>query len=269
MSDLYLHSMAEFGDLILDGLRLAGVRDIVEIGAEFGGMSARLAAFARARDGRLTSIDPEPKPAFASWLGEHPEVTHIAQPSLEALAQVAAADAWIVDGDHNWYTVHHELKAIEAACRRDGKPLLAFLHDVGWPCARRDLYYAPDRVPADFRQPFCFDGGVVLGDSGLHAGRGLRGAGQFAWALGEGGPRNGVLTAIEDFVADAPEGAYCFARIPAVLGLGVLFDAAAPWSPDLATLLVPYHDNRLLETIEINRLRNYLAVLDWQDRAAA
>jgi hypothetical protein len=267
MPDLYLHSMAEFGDLILDGLRLADAREIVEIGAEFGGMSQRLADFAIEQDGRLTTIDPEPKPSFLQWLGERPAVNHIARPSLEALDGIAAADAWIVDGDHNWYTVYHEIKAIEAACRRDGRPLLAFLHDVGWPCARRDLYYAPDRVPAAFRQPFCFESGVVLDDGGVHHARGLRGAGQFAWARNEGGPRNGVLTAIEDVVAEAPEGTYCFARVPAVLGLGVLFDAQAAWSEKLAGLLVPYHENPLLQTLETNRLRNYLAVLDWQDSA--
>jgi len=29
--------------------------------------------------------------------------------------------------------------------------LLVFYHDVGWPSARRDLYCAPDQIPAEFR----------------------------------------------------------------------------------------------------------------------
>jgi hypothetical protein len=39
--------------------------------------------------------------------------------------------------------VFHELVAADALSRRDGRPLLALLHDVGWPCSRRDMYYAP------------------------------------------------------------------------------------------------------------------------------
>jgi hypothetical protein len=39
MSNLLIHSMAEFSDLILGSLAIAGARHIVEIGAEFGGMS--------------------------------------------------------------------------------------------------------------------------------------------------------------------------------------------------------------------------------------
>jgi hypothetical protein len=50
-----------------------------------------------------------------------------------------------------------------------------------------------------------------------------------------------------------------------VFGLGVLFDAAAPWAEAVAEAVMPYHDNPLLEKMETNRLRNYLTVLDWQD----
>jgi hypothetical protein len=100
--------------------------------------------------------------------------------------------------------------------------------------------------------------------------RGFRGLGQFAAATCEGGPRNGVLTAIEDHIDDVrgAGGAIAFAEIPAVFGLGILFDTDAAWSEDLSGFLVPFHENRLLRTLEENRLRNYLAVLDWQDRAA-
>ena len=270
MSDLLIHSMSEFSDIILDALALAGAREIAEIGAEFGGMSSLLADFAAAEDGRLTSIDPSPKPEFIAWAAEQSHFRHIARPSLEAFDDLSGIDAWVVDGDHNWFTVYHELKAIDAACRRDGKPLLAFLHDVAWPCGRRDFYYAPERIPAEFRHPCDFEGGVVLGQPDVVPGRGFRGMGQFAVALHEGGPRNGVLTAVEDFVEEVrAEGrGIGFAEIPAVFGLGILFDTGAAWGERLAELVVPFHDNRLLRSLEHNRLRNYLAVLDWQDRDA-
>jgi len=270
MSDLLIHSMSEFSEIIVPALAIAGATEIAEIGAEFGGMSTILADYAAGEGGRLTSIDPAPKPEFLHWVSGRGEVRHIVQPSLETIERLVGVDAWLIDGDHNWYTVYHELKQIEAACRRDGKPLLVFLHDVGWPWARRDLYYAPELIPAAFRQRFDYEGGCVPGSPMLVPHRGFRGMGQFAAAICEGGPRNGVLTAIEDHIDDvrAAGGAIAFAEIPAVFGLGILFDTDAPWSEALSNFLIPYHENRLLRTLEENRLLNYLAVLDWQDRCA-
>ena len=54
-----------------------------------------------------------------------------------------------------------------------------------------------------------------------------------------------------------------------MFGLGVLFDMDAPFAEALAARLQPFHQNRLLQSLERNRLANYLTVLDWQDRAAA
>lgn len=268
MPDLLIHSMAEFAPIITGALNIAGVRDIVEIGAEFGGMTMVLADHADARGGQLTSIDPTPKPEFLEWVAANGHVRHDARPSLEALAEMRAADAWVIDGDHNWYTVYHELHQIDALCARDGKPLLVFLHDVAWPCGRRDSYYAPSRIPAEYRHRHDYDGGVIPGYGRLMPGRGFRGMGSFAWAAQEGGPRNGVKSAVEDFAAGASaEGRnLAYAEVPAVFGLGVLFDCEAPWAGALADHLMPYHQHPLLASLEQNRLANYLRVLDLQDR---
>jgi hypothetical protein len=265
---LLIHSMSEFSEIILGSLRLAGARTLVEIGAEFGGMSQLLGAHAAEAGGSLTSIDPAAKPEFEAWLAANPHVRHLARPSLEAIPELAQVDAWIVDGDHNYYTVYHELHAIDALCARDGRPLLAFLHDVSWPCARRDSYYAPERIPAEWRHPHCWDGGVTLGTDRLTAGEGFRGMGQFAWARHAGGPRNGVLTAVEDFIEEAGRGGerpIAFAHVPAVFGLAIVFDSTAPWAADLASALMPYHQSHLLARLEENRLANYLRVIEIQD----
>ncbi len=267
MTDLLIHSMAEFAPIITGALHISETVNIVEIGAEFGGTTALLAERALAKGGQLTSIDPAPKQAFIDWIAANPHVRHLAAPSLEVVEQCESIDAWFIDGDHNWYTVFHELKAIDAVCQRDGKPLLAFLHDVAWPCARRDSYYAPSSIPQAFRQPFDYDGGVVPDVAGLLPGRGFRGMGQFAWAVREGGPRNGVLTGVEDFMADAGR-EMAFAQIPGVFGLGILFDHHASWSEALGRFLLPWHRNSLLATLERNRLANYLRVLDLQDSPA-
>ena len=271
MADLLIHSVSEFSDLILEALKLADARQVVEIGAEFGGMSALLAEHCRARGGGFTTIDPAPKREFHDWLTANPDVRHLAKTSLEAFGDVNEADAWVVDGDHNWYTVYHELRQIEAVSRRAGKPVLVFLHDVGWPCGRRDSYYAPEQIPAEYRHPHSYEAGAILDHAPLVKERGFRGMGQFAFANLAGGPRNGVMTAIDDFLAERlKEGReFGFAEIPAVFGLGVLFDLDAAWSGALADLLVPYHQNKLLRSLETNRLRNYLRVIELQDEAAA
>ncbi|MDE2405400.1 MAG: class I SAM-dependent methyltransferase [Sphingomonadales bacterium] len=271
MAELLIHSMKHFAPLVRDALAIAGARHVAEIGAEFGGMTQVLADHCRDADGTLTSIDPAPQPEFLQWLADNPFVRHLAATSLEAMPGLAGIDAWVIDGDHNHYTVLHELRLADAACARDGTPLLAFLHDVGWPCARRDFYYAPERIPPSHRRPFSHAVGVTLDNPGALHERGFRGHGNFAWALHEGGAANGVLTAIEDFIAetnsDTRELAY--ASIPGVFGMGVLFDLGAPWAGTMAELLVPWHENSLLAALEENRLRNYLAVIDWQDRHAA
>jgi hypothetical protein len=271
VTDLLIHSMTEFSDIILGCLHAAGARTIVEVGAEYGGMSQQLAAYAMATGGHLTSIDPAPKPEFVAWASRMATVTHVAAPSLTAMLPLAKVDAWMIDGDHNYFTVFNELRIAEELSRRDDRPFLAILHDVSWPCARRDFYYAPERIPAEWRHPHSFDAGVTLGDPGFLDHRGFRGGGHMAVALREGGPRNGVLTAIEDFCAAASTDArpLNYANIPAVFGLGVIFDAGAPWAADITRLLEPYHNNALIASLELNRLRNYLAVIEWQDREAA
>lgn len=267
---LLLHSMSEFADIILAALDAAEARHVCEIGAEFGGMSNMVAGFVGGHGGRLTSIDPAPKAEFLDWIETVPHAAHVARPSLEAIPEVADVDAWLVDGDHNWYTVYHELKAIDAACARDGKPLLAFLHDVAWPCGHRDLYYAPAQIPEAFRHAHSYDSGALPGQNALAFQRGFRGMGAFAFACHEGGPRNGVKAAINDFIQEklAAGVALAYAEIPAVFGLGVLFALDAPWSERVADIVLPYHQNKLIARIDANRIANYLAVIDWQDRTA-
>lgn len=270
MTDLLIHSMTEFSSLIMGAIERAGARRIVEIGAEFGGMSQRLADHCAATGGALTSIDPAPKAEFVTWAESCPHVNHVAATSLEAMPHLSNVDAWMIDGDHNYYTVFNELRLADEASRRDGKPLLAVLHDVDWPCARRDMYYAPQTIPAEHRHPHSYDAGVTLDNDGYLVNRGMRGVGAFAWALRAGGPRNGVLTAIEDFIEQthSEERPLLYAHIPAVFGLGVLFDAGAEWAEDVAGMLLPYHENELIASLERNRLANYLTVIAWQDRLA-
>lgn len=267
MSNLLIHSMSEFSSIILGVLEAAGARNVAEIGSEFGGMSQILSRHCAAAGGMLTSIDPAPKPEFLDWVAGNDAVDHIAEMSLVAIPALPNIDAWVIDGDHNYYTVFNELLQIDAVNARSGRPLLAILHDVGWPWGRRDLYYAPETIPVAHRHPFDAYAGVTLGDAGAARDRGFRGNGEFSVALREGGPENGVLTAIEDFIAAAStEGReFAFAFIPGVFGLGVLFDNSAAWAGEVAMRVAPLNHHPLLAALEDNRLRNYLKVIDLQD----
>ena len=280
MNELLIHSMAEFSDVILGVLDLSGARTVVEIGVgisgaigaafapefsrEIMGMTQTLAAFCARKRGRLIAIDPTPAPGFVDWAAAQPHVSHIARPSLDVVTALTGINAWVIDGDHNYYTVINELTAADALARRERTQLQAMLQHVGCPCARRDMYYAPGSIPAEYRQPRSHDAGVTLDDPGYRIDRGYRGAGKFAWALQAGGPENGVLTAIEDFCRRAESGSrrLLYAQIPAAFGLHVLFDADAPWAVAVAEALIPFHENPLLARLETNELHNYLTVLD-------
>jgi len=259
--------MGEFESVILPALDIVKPQQMVEIGSEHGGLTTLVNQWGCDNGAHLTSVDPAPSKTFRHWASSATSFTHVEKPSLEAFDQLANVDVWFIDGDHNWYTVYHELQNVHAHCQRDKKPMLAFLHDVGWPNGRRDSYYQPDRIPEQFRHPFSYDEGVTLGVPGMING-GFRGLGQFAYARQEGGERNGVLTAVEDFASPFGD-AFALAVIPAVFGMGVLFSKDAPWAADLVTHLMPYHQNSLLHSLEINRLKNYLRVIEMQDQASA
>ena len=169
----------------------------------------------------LHAIDPAPKFDLAAWQARHGDrfVFH-ATSSLEALPQIEPYDAVLIDGDHNWYTVFHELKIIEAQCAVHQAPFpLVLFHDIDWPYGRRDLYYDPDAIPEAFRHPYARQG-VRPGDSGLQQHGGY--SANLFHATTEGTPRNGVRTAIEDFLEQTPL-TLDFIAVPGFHGLGVLF----------------------------------------------
>jgi hypothetical protein len=139
--------------------------------------------------------------------------------SLNVLGTLPPVDAALIDGDHNWYTVIGELRLLASVASGAGQPLpLLVLHDVGWPYGRRDLYYDPDTIPEEFRQPFRRAGmrpgrSELVADGGMSAG--------LANATHEGGPRNGVMTALDDFLAELDE-RYRLVEVPGYFGLAIV-----------------------------------------------
>jgi len=251
MSELFLHSIAEYSGLIVDCLTLAGAREVVEVTQAPGGIAQHIDGYFYRCDGRLTVIDPAPSDDFLHWQRLHPQVLCVAARSLDAVGLQNDVDAWILDGDHNYHTVFNELRIASNLAERDGRHFLAFVHDVGWPWGRRDFYGEPDRIPADARHAYGRNLADVPDDLCLWGGA------QAAYAMQEGGPRNGVLSAVEDFLRDAADmdRHLAYAHVPAIFGLGVIYDKAAPYAAAMAQRLQPWDRNPLLARMEDNRLR--------------
>lgn len=185
--------------VIEPALTACAAKRVVEIGAEHGHTTRLLVAWAQANGATVEAIDPAPRFDTAAWelqaagrLRVHRARSH------DALGALGAVDAALIDGDHNWYTVHGELRLLAESAQRAGRPLpLVIAHDVGWPYGRRDMYYDPGSIPDEHRHDAAraglLPGRTELGSPGINAG--------YFNAVREGGARNGVRTAIEDFLA--------------------------------------------------------------------
>lgn len=241
-------------------LTASRARRVVEIGALRGENTVQLLD-ALGPDCELHVIDP--KPAFdpaeheARFGGRyvfHEATSHAVLPTL------GAVDVALIDGDHNWYTVYWELKMLADAAAAADRPLpIMVMHDVGWPYGRRDLYYDPSDVPDEFRQPYRA-AGMRPGRKDLMEKGGLNPT-MFNAEL-EGGPRNGVMTALDDFVAEHPEPLRILV-LPVYFGLAIVVEERVlAGNPELAAALDRLESTegkqKLLEVIEQIRLRGMI-----------
>jgi Methyltransferase domain len=240
------YSLANFAEILFPCLDAVSPVQVIEIGAYEGDFTGELLDWSRRSGARVTAIEPEPPPKLRSLAEQHPELTVIERDSHSALAELPPADAVVIDGDHNYYTVTEELRLIFE--KAGDRPLLIAFHDVCWPHARRDTYYAPERIPEEHRQPLARDARLAPGAPGV-AQLGI----PFPWAAQrEGGPRNGVLTAIEDFVEG--RSGLRLAIVPAFFGLGLLWSEEASWADEVARLVGPWDRSPMLERMEAARV---------------
>ena len=107
------------------------------------------------------------------------------------------------------------------------------------------MYYEPTNIPTYYRQP-SRRAGIALGKSALVAGginEGLLNAEH------EGGPRNGVLTAIEDFLETTHRGLELFA-VRGTGGLGLVIARATLHDrPDVSAVVELTHDSAFAVSI--------------------
>lgn len=130
--------------IILPLLHLFAVKRIVEVGAENGGNTGHLLPYCRAVNGELFVIDPAPRFDIHEYKRQfHKEFYMMVDYSLKILPHLKSYDCILIDGDHNWYTVYHELKLVENMAHQQTRFPLVLLHDTQWPYGRRDMYYFP------------------------------------------------------------------------------------------------------------------------------
>lgn len=275
--------------IILPLFEIVKPREIVEIGADYGDNTRNLMAWCRRSRARAHIIDPFPKfdpKEFAAEYGE----AFVFYPgmSLGALSMIDRMDAVLIDGDHNWYTVYHELKLIEKACMSDGLNLsdgtdestsdgrkahqmpdepdrhrlpLIFIHDVAWPYARRDMYYDPETIPEAWRMAYARkgldpDSIDLVEEGGLNP--------HLCNARYAHNIRNGVLTAVEDFMRESSVPLELF-TIPVFHGLGILFpkqmrDRHPEFDRFIRDLALPETCRELVESLEKNRIRQVITI---------
>ena len=263
---LMLHSLTEHRAVIFGCLEAVGATSVVEVGSEFGGFTSDLAQWAADRGGQAASVEPFPADTIRELDRTSDHFRLVEGRSPEALHDLPPADAYVLDGDHTYWTVLGELKTLAELAGDDRPHPLVILHDVGWPSGRRDQYYSPDALPAEHVHPHTWDQGVVPGNSGVVEG-GFRGEGQFAVAVEEGGPHSGVLTAVEDYLADRPDLVY--AHVPSVFGLGVVYPRSSEAAGRLEAVLAPYDRASHLERLEQNRIASLLRIIELQDQLQA
>ena len=209
-------------------------RRIMEIGAEFGWNTRHILSYCRATGAHADIIDPAPLPSLRAELAQFgpAEYRFLPLKSLAAIPQLDSPDIALIDGDHNWATVFSELNLLHARAEQTGQlPPIVLAHDAAWPYARRDMYYSPDDLDNWQKHPYSYKGMLPnqseLDEQGVN--------GWLANAMHEGGPRNGVLTAIEDYIASAGI-EFTFRKLPFFNGLGILVPAAR-MTPALQALI--------------------------------
>lgn len=194
-------------------------KKIVEIGSERGLNTKNIVTYCKKNDSKLISVDPSHQLNLEELYKDFSDNYELIEDySLNVLPKLNDYDIILIDGDHNWYTVFNELKSIEKQFNEKRFPVV-ICHDVAWPYGRRDMYYFPKSIPKKFRHPYkklgmCPDKDELLTNNGFNA--------TLYNAIKEDLPKNGVKTAIEDFIKESPL-KLTFRTVNTYNGLGILY----------------------------------------------
>ncbi|WP_406535128.1 hypothetical protein [Methanobrevibacter sp.] len=177
----------------------------------------------------------------------------IKEHTLDVLPYFNDYEAIFLNDDPNWYTIYNELKIIK---QNNAEFPLVFIGNNIFPHKRRDSYIDPNIIPEEFvndcSQYFNYKN-ILIEDGFFHA-------------IDENTPKNGVLTAIEDFISENPS--IGIMNIKLLNGTTILYPKNSISQIRLGRLSeeIEGHDldyDRLSDSVVENQLlTNYMAKLD-------
>ena len=212
-----LFSMCNFKSIYMPIMQILNPKEITEIGTDQGNNTEILKEYCIQNDAHLVIVDPAGNDFYAQ--DKIAAITIKKEKSIEYLeGQQSASDVYFVDGDHNYDTVSLELQLINKLSLSSNKPVVVFMHDISWPWAYRDLYYSLGAEVGD--EDITSDEGVSLYDAATDN-KGIPSTGQYAFRKFEGGEKNGVRRALEDFLK--VEQHWNLVDIHSLYGLGILW----------------------------------------------
>jgi hypothetical protein len=225
---------------------------LLEIGADEGSNTKILSMYCDAFDATLTVIDPVLKPPLEKIVSASKGIKMLVGKSHDVLPTLnQPIDAVFLEGDLNYYTTYGDLKAIKDLADRQniGFPLI-FVRSASWPYARRDMYYNPANLPKQAVHDH-EKSGMTPWSSQLKE---MMTNYLFENTKYEGGPKNGVWTAVEDFVADSDLPLQIFS-LPTRNGLGVMYPKGSKVEQFInQNFAIPEKIRLFLETCEIARI---------------
>lgn len=152
----------------------------------------------------LYAIDP--KININDLIGEDDNLNNIKEyinyfqdDGLNVLPTLKNLDAIFINDDPNWYTVYNELNIIKE--NHINFPIV-FICNNKYPYKRRDSYSNPEKIPDEFKNECCNDL-LILYEKNNET-KETRVNDGYCHAIYQDTPKNGVLTAIEDFVEENP-----------------------------------------------------------------
>lgn len=147
-NSINLYSLINFKDIIEPLILQPSIQSVCEVGVENCNLTNWLASLAKVKNFYYCGVDPtiDSIPVF------HGESKLFRGESLSYLSRKEADhDLFLIDGDHNYYTVYHELRSIFLSAKK--KQSICLLHDVLPPWGNRDFYYNPSIIPKAFLHP--------------------------------------------------------------------------------------------------------------------
>jgi hypothetical protein len=249
-------------DIVKPLLQHIQALSLLEIGAYRGDHTRLLLRYCEICNGSLIVIEPAVLTDLQEIVDQSKKIRLYAAKSREALPLIEAPiDAVLLEGDLNYHSIYNDLSDIANLAKRHQTPFpLVFLRATGWPYARRDMYYNQDDMPAEGVHDNSRIG-MSQWSPDLQFGMINQ---PFANATREGGQRNGVLTAAEDFIRDSSLPLQ-IVTFPIHNGLSILYLDQSSADRFIRDRIYP--DSillRLMETVEVARLNGKVKLQEQQ-----